>query len=55
MSEEIDNRGVEGLSNKVDNPYDAVEIIKKIEKIMKSKKKPHSYASLPSRHNFQKI
>ena len=38
MSEEIDNRGVDDLSKKVDNPDDAVELIKKIEKIMKSKK-----------------
>ena len=38
MSEEIDSRGVEGLPNKIDNPYDAVELIRKIEKVMKSKK-----------------
>ena len=52
MSEEIDSRGVEDLSKKVGNPDDAVELIKKIEKITKSKEKQHSYASLPSRYNF---
>ena len=38
MSEEVDSKGVEVLSKKIDNPDDAAELIKKIERIMKSKK-----------------
>ena len=38
MSREVDNKGVEDLSKKVDNRDDAAELIKKIERIMKSKK-----------------
>ena len=38
MSEEVDSKGVEDLSNNVDNPDDAAELIEKIERIMKSKK-----------------
>ena len=39
MSEEVDSKGVEDLSKKVDKLDDAAELIKKIERIMKSKKK----------------
>ena len=52
MSKEVDSKGVEDLSKKVDNPDDAAELIKKIERIMKSKNKPYFNASLPSRYNF---
>ena len=38
MSEEVDSKGVEDLSKKVDDPDDAVELIGRIERIMKSKK-----------------
>ena len=40
MSEEVDSKGVEDLSKKVDNPDDAAELIGRIEwiMIMKSKK-----------------
>ena len=38
MSEEVDSKDVEVLSKKIDNPDDAAELIKKIERIMKSKK-----------------
>ena len=38
MSEEVDSKGVEDLSKKVDNPDDAAELIKNIERIMNSKK-----------------
>ena len=38
MSEEVDSKGVEDLSKKVNNPDDAVELIGRIERIMKSKK-----------------
>ena len=51
MSEELDHKGVEDLSRNVKNPDDAAELIERIERIMKSKKK-HSYAGLPSRYNF---
>ena len=37
MSEEVDSKGVEDLSKTFDNPDDAAELIKKIERIMKSK------------------
>ena len=36
--EEIDSKGVEDLSKRVDNPDDAAELIERIERIMKSKK-----------------
>ena len=52
ISEEVDSKGVEDLSRNVENPDDAAELIERIERIMKSKKKQHSYAGLPSRHNF---
>ena len=51
MSEEVDGKCVEDLSRKVDNPDDAAELTKKIERIMKSKKQ-YFNASLPSRYNF---
>ena len=38
MSEEVDRKGVENLSKKVDNSDNAAELIKKIERIMKNKK-----------------
>ena len=39
MSEkEVDIKGVEDLAKRVDSPDDAVELIKRIERIMKSKK-----------------
>ena len=38
MSEQIESGEVKDLSKKVDNPDDAVELIKKIEKIIKNKK-----------------
>ena len=38
MSEEVDSKGVEDLLKKVDNPDDAVELIGRIERIIKSKK-----------------
>ena len=38
MSEEIDSRGVEDLSKKVDNPNGAAELVKKIDKMIKNKK-----------------
>ena len=37
MEEEDDNKGVEDQSKRVDNPDDAAEFIKKIDKIMKTK------------------
>ena len=43
MSEEVDSKGVEDLSKEVDNPDDAAELIKKIERIMNSKKKVINY------------
>ena len=38
MSEEVDSKGVEELSRKFHNPDDATELIKKIDRIMKSKR-----------------
>ena len=38
MSKEVDSKGVEDLSKRVDNPDDAVELIRRIERIMRSKK-----------------
>ena len=37
ISEEVDSKGLEGLSKRVDDPDDA-ELIGRIERIMKSKK-----------------
>ena len=37
MEEEVDSKGVEDQSKKVDNPDDAAELIKKIDKITKMK------------------
>ena len=37
MTEVIESKGVEELSKKVDNPDDAVELFKKIEKMIKNK------------------
>ena len=39
VSEEVDSMSVEDLSRKVDNPDDAAELIERIERIIKSKKK----------------
>ena len=39
MSEQIESKGVEDLSKNVDNPDDAAELIKKIDKMIKIKKK----------------
>ena len=39
MSEEVDSKGIEDLSKNVENPDDAAELIARIERIMKSKKK----------------
>ena len=36
--EQIENKGLEDLAKNVDNSDDAVELIKKIDKIIKSKK-----------------
>ena len=52
MSEEVDSKGVEDLPKKVDNPDDDAELIERIERIMKSKKKQYFNANLPSRYNF---
>ena len=38
ISEEVDSKGLEGLSKRVDDPDDATELIGRIERIMKSKK-----------------
>ena len=38
MREEVDSKGVEDLSKKVDNSDDAVVLIERIERIMKSPK-----------------
>ena len=38
MSEQIESGDVEAVSKKVDNPNDAVELIKKMEKTIKNKK-----------------
>ena len=38
MSEKIESKGVEDLSKNVDNPDDATELIKKIDKVIKIKK-----------------
>ena len=38
MSEQIESKGVEDLSKNVDNPDDATELIKKIDKVIKIKK-----------------
>ena len=38
MSEKIQSKGFEELAKNVDNPDDPAELIKKIEKIIKSKK-----------------
>ena len=38
MSEQIESKGVENLVRKVDDPDDAVEFVKKIEKLIKNKK-----------------
>ena len=38
MSEEVDSEGLEHLSRNVDSPDDAVKLVGKIERIMKSKK-----------------
>ena len=37
MRDEVNSKGVEDLLKKVDNPDDAAELIKKIDRIMKSK------------------
>ena len=37
MSEEVDSKGID-LSKNVDNPENAAELIRRIERIMKSKK-----------------
>ena len=39
ISEEVNSKGVEDLSRNVDSPDDAAELIERIERIMKSKKK----------------
>ena len=49
MSEKIESKSVEELAKNVDNPDDAAELIKKIIKIIKSKKKQHFDANLPAR------
>ena len=38
MSEQIESKGVEDLSKKVDNPDDVVELVKRIDKMIKNKK-----------------
>ena len=38
MSEEVDNESMEDLSRNVDSPDDAVRLMGRIERIMKSKK-----------------
>ena len=38
MSEQIESKGVEELSKNVDKPNDALELINKIEKVIKNKK-----------------
>ena len=37
MSEEVDNEGIEDLSRNVDSPDDAAKLVRRIERIMKSK------------------
>ena len=38
MSEQTESKGIEKLTKKVDNPDDDAELIKKIDKMIKSKK-----------------
>ena len=38
MIKELDNEGIEDLSSSVESPDDAVKLISKIERVMKSKK-----------------
>ena len=38
MSEQVNSKGIEDSSKKVDKPDDAAELIGRIERIMKSKK-----------------
>ena len=38
MSEQMDSKDVEDLSKKVDNPDDAAELVKKIDKMIKNNK-----------------
>ena len=38
MKNQIESKGVEELAKNVDNPHDAAELIKKIDKMIKSKK-----------------
>ena len=38
MSEQTESKGIEELAKKVDNPDDAAELIKKMDKMIKSKK-----------------
>ena len=51
MSEEVHSEGIKDLSRNVENPDDAAELIGRIERIMKSKKK-HFNASVSPRYNF---
>ena len=37
MSEEVDNEGIEDLSRNVDSPDDGAKLVRRIERIMKSK------------------
>ena len=37
MEKEVDGKSVEDQSKKIDSPYDAAELMKKIDKIMKTK------------------
>ena len=50
MSKPINSKDIKELAKNVDNPDDAAELIKKMDNMIKSrKKKKHSVDSLPAR------
>ena len=49
MSKPIESKGIKELAKNVDNADDAAELIKKMDYIIKSKKKQHFVDSLPAR------
>ena len=52
MIEEVDSKGIENLSSSVESPHDAAELISKIERVVKSKKKQYFSVGLSPRYNF---
>ena len=52
MIEEVESEGIEDLSSSVESPDDAAELISKIKRVIKSKKKQYFSIGLSPRYNF---